>query len=820
MQFSLLISQVSEDIIMPINQVRGDYFGKDVAISDNFAFVSFDSDVASTEKGGRVGVFKYGGDGWVETQILHRPTQTCDNVGYTMNHSFGTVIDADGDWLVVGSPLWKSVCGVPTNGKIDGTVFVYKRNGDLYNDYQVLPSPDNYSNQRFGNSVSISGDWLFVGSSSMKHTLSSGSTTNGAVYVYKYNSGTGNWEYKQKLFDNNNQARSYGTCVAVDGERALVSNADGYFYYSEQTYYSRGIIYSYILNEGVWGFDDTFEYYDGSLSNAVFGRSLSISGDVAVVGAYQPRAASIYQWEDGKWEYKQTFQNSAVSTFGEKVVAEGDYVLIGASTGTVSGGQSTSGFVNVYHFENDEWVFQEVLVPSDAIYGGSYGISIAMDQGNIIVGSPMNTSGTGRSYIYFDSSSLPTVSSNFSSSSVLIEMDEVVDFTDLSVANNTDIISWSWDFDNDGVEDSDLQNPTYQFQYPGIQKVKLTVSDGEISSTKVKLVTVLSASESMCYSYIPFVGLGTDEERMGAAAWNVISVGGDEPEVIGHFLQQPPASIEYAYYYLASRDYGDIDGNSTGSMHATEGMSGWPNFYQALQNSGLSAEDITISFGLMTLGNDAEGFNWGMSGNREWRTYTGGTYYIKVVGETIIGGDMPNFDMDIEYNLYLQQEGLNDMISGDTGYADAYDGTNGGSSQVAKDLAAAFLLDCDGSKIKFKFSSLQPAFQFEFTKDTRYGGFFDIEQGFLMKECPKGGVGTDIAKNFEDNIDFVANNGSILINNIPTNSSVSVVNLSGSVVNYRKSISGNYEIIGLDKGVYTVIVNSQNERVTKKIAVK
>ena len=178
-----IYSSVSEAIITPNSPVNYDYFGTEVSLSGEYAFVAYKSNVSTDEKGGRVTVFKQSAGEWVQTQTLHRSSQVCDNVGYTMNHSFGTSLDSEEDWLIVGAPLWKSVCGVPTNGKIDGTVFVYKRNGTLYQEFQTLPSPDNYSNQRFGNAVSISGDWLFVGSSNMQHLSPA---TRGAVYIYHY----------------------------------------------------------------------------------------------------------------------------------------------------------------------------------------------------------------------------------------------------------------------------------------------------------------------------------------------------------------------------------------------------------------------------------------------------------------------------------------------------------------------------------------------------------------------------------------------------------------------------------------------------------
>ena len=48
-----------------------------------------------------------------------------------------------------------------------------------------------------------------------------------------------------------------------------------------------------------------------------------------------------------------------------------------------------------------------------------------------------------------------------------------VQFTDLS--SGEDIQSWEWDFDNDGIIDSYVQNPEFTYQYTGYHSVKLRI---------------------------------------------------------------------------------------------------------------------------------------------------------------------------------------------------------------------------------------------------------------------------------------------------------------------------------------------------------
>ncbi len=52
--------------------------------------------------------------------------------------------------------------------------------------------------------------------------------------------------------------------------------------------------------------------------------------------------------------------------------------------------------------------------------------------------------------------------------------------------NSRDIVSWEWDFDNDGTIDSYLQNPNYTYSEVGVYSVSLTVSDGTNEDTEIK----------------------------------------------------------------------------------------------------------------------------------------------------------------------------------------------------------------------------------------------------------------------------------------------------------------------------------------------
>jgi len=58
-----------------------------------------------------------------------------------------------------------------------------------------------------------------------------------------------------------------------------------------------------------------------------------------------------------------------------------------------------------------------------------------------------------------------------------------VQFSDKSTGN---ISSWEWDFNNDGVVDSTIQNPEYAYENPGNYTVSLTVRGPNGNNTAVK----------------------------------------------------------------------------------------------------------------------------------------------------------------------------------------------------------------------------------------------------------------------------------------------------------------------------------------------
>jgi PKD repeat protein len=71
---------------------------------------------------------------------------------------------------------------------------------------------------------------------------------------------------------------------------------------------------------------------------------------------------------------------------------------------------------------------------------------------------------------------------------------QAVNFFDASFILNTELSSWQWDFENDGIIDSYEQNPAFTYNEPGIYSVMLIIQDSSLvysdTAMKKELITI------------------------------------------------------------------------------------------------------------------------------------------------------------------------------------------------------------------------------------------------------------------------------------------------------------------------------------------
>ena len=171
-------------------------------------------------------------------------------------------------------------------GSARGAAYVFSRNSggqDNWGEVAKLTASDADSGDLFGRSVAISGDVIIVGA----HSEDGSGIDWGAAYIYARNQGgTDNWGQVVKLTASNPESSAiFGYSVGIDGDYAVVGapNEDG-----GGLAVDRGA--AYIFNRDQGGTDNWGQVAKLVASDAedsdYFGFSVAIDGDCAIVGAH------------------------------------------------------------------------------------------------------------------------------------------------------------------------------------------------------------------------------------------------------------------------------------------------------------------------------------------------------------------------------------------------------------------------------------------------------------------------------------------------------------------------------------------------------
>ncbi len=216
------------------------------------------------------------------------------------------------------------------------------------------------------------------------------------------------------------------------------------------------------------------------------------------------------------------------------------------------------------------------------------------------------------------------------------------------------------------------------------------------------LLLLLLFLSSAIFGQMEFEGLHANGE--GGAAWDADG-SGPEPANFGH---------GNVYYYHASSDY--VDPSMTGGTHCTGILDGFPEFSQALADNGYTAEQVTMIWGLRSLGNDIEGEDWWSTGSTDYISFGPVDVSILLDGEMMVTAKG-----DYELFYFGPQTGYQWWVHGC--YLKVAD-ASGWSSQAVMDVAAAFMEDMDGEELTYhseaEFTGIN------FNGNGRAGSFSDV----------------------------------------------------------------------------------------------
>ncbi len=455
---------IQDAYLKPSNTGAEDRFGLFLALNGDYAVVGSvfednsstninNTDNASiTDSGiaadsGAVYIFKRDSstDEWSQDAYL-KPSNT------GIGDYFGISVSISGDYVIVGSyyedngaTSINNTDNAPTSDTgtayQSGAAFIFKRDnstGEWFQDAYLKPT-NTETNDGFGNSVSISGDYAIVGSyyednsSTNINNTDNASITDegtasgsGAAFIFKRDSSTGEWSQDAYLKASNagdDDLFSYNVFISgdyaivgahnEDNSSTTINNTDNASITDEGTASGSGAAYIFKRDSstGEWS-QDAYLKASNAGSSDEFGQSVSISGDYAVVGAVGEDnssttinntdnasitdegtasgsgAAYIFKRDSstGEWfqdAYLKSPYGKVSDSFGKSVAIDGSTVMVGASNA------STGGAVCFFKLDDStgEWALNDYVESSNAEYGDHFGTYVSINGDYAIVGA-------------------------------------------------------------------------------------------------------------------------------------------------------------------------------------------------------------------------------------------------------------------------------------------------------------------------------------------------------------------------------------------------------------------------------------------------
>jgi hypothetical protein len=305
---------------------EGDYFGLFVSIDGDTALIGAGCDDDNGINSGSAYIFIRNGTTWSQQSKL----LTSDGAE---GDYFGTV-SIDGNTALIGA--W--------NDDNSGSAYIFIRNGTTWSQQSKLLASDGATDDFFGWSVSIDGDTALIGA----HGDDDNGVDSGSAYIFIRNGTT--WSEQAKLHASDGTEGDYFSySVSIDGDTALIGTRD-----DDDNGINSGSAYIFIRNGTTWSQQTKLHASDGTEGDR-FGRSVSIDGDTALIGAWgddnngdYSGSAYIFIRNGTTWSQQAKLHASDGTEgdyFGRSVSIDGDTPIIGAYGDDDNGDYSGSVYV-------------------------------------------------------------------------------------------------------------------------------------------------------------------------------------------------------------------------------------------------------------------------------------------------------------------------------------------------------------------------------------------------------------------------------------------------------------------------------------------
>ena len=203
----------------------------------------------------------------------------------------------------------------------------------------------------------------------------------------------GSWSFIRYLFANGGEpGDAFGHSIGFGNDNIIV----GAWQAAVNENISAGSAYIFRLASGNWSAQPTTE--SGMVAYDAFGYSVALDGNTAIVGvpysdsgeAENAGRSFIFVRNNGLWSIEAQLIPSDVvglDLFGNSVSISGDTAVIGAPNKQI-GANPAAGNAYIYTRVGGIWSLQSTIVANDAQPNDNFGSSVNIDGNDIVVGAP------------------------------------------------------------------------------------------------------------------------------------------------------------------------------------------------------------------------------------------------------------------------------------------------------------------------------------------------------------------------------------------------------------------------------------------------
>ena len=305
--------------------------------------------------------------------------------------AFGYNVAAEGAVVVVGAPF-EDGGGAPESNAMEGSgaAYVYERGDDGWQQVAYLKAPQPSSGEFFGVHVAISGDRILVGAPRFDPLAFGLLTPTVSGHAYLFRRAGQSWTHETTLAAPEISANMFGWSLDLDGDTAVVGApyADGGY----------GAAYVYTFEGGSWSAGEVLVPAE-RVADARFGVSTALDGERLAVGAMHEAVAGmeaagavyLYGGAGSAWAEQQRLQSPApkpLATYGMYLAVQGLALVISEPGLDLRQRRTPPGAVHAYTYPVDG---RAALLHSTTATvprsGDLYGSSVAIIGNAIAVGA-------------------------------------------------------------------------------------------------------------------------------------------------------------------------------------------------------------------------------------------------------------------------------------------------------------------------------------------------------------------------------------------------------------------------------------------------